>query len=182
MNSENDEVLAEVPEDGAETGVESSTGESLEDQLAAANAKIDEHWDRILRMQAEEDNLRKRHKRELENAHKFGADSLVRELLPVKDSLEMGLSAAAEAKDVAAVVEGIGLTDKMFADALQKIGVCVIAPEQGDALDPECHQAMSLVESAEQEPNTIVNVVQKGYTLNERVIRPAMVMVAKAKD
>jgi len=153
--------------------------ESLESQLADANAKIDEHWDRIVRMQAEQDNLRKRHSRDLENAHKYGADELLKALLPAKDSLEMGIQAASDASDPEAVIEGMSLTDKMFADALEKVGVTVLDPE-GEKLDPELHQAMSVLETDEHEPDTVITVMQKGYLLNDRLMRPAMVVVAKA--
>jgi len=153
--------------------------DSIETQLADANAKIDEHWDRIVRMQAEQDNLRKRHSRDLENAHKYGADSLLKALLPVKDSLEMGIDAATDAADASAVIEGMQLTAKMFADALEKVGVTIVDPI-GEKLDPEMHQAMSIIETDEHEPDTVVTVMQKGYLLNERLMRPAMVVVAKA--
>lgn len=155
--------------------------ESIEAQLEQANAKVDEHWDRILRMQAEQDNLRKRHTRDLEKAHKYGADELVKAMLPVKDSLEMGIQATADATDVAAIAEGMQLTEKMFNDALEKVGVTVVDPV-GEKLNPEHHQAMSIIASDEHEPNTVMTVMQKGYLLNERLMRPAMVVVAKAAE
>jgi len=160
-------------------GDSEATEDSLESQLEQANAKVEEHWDRILRMQAEQENLRKRHSRDLENAHKYGADSLVKELLPVKDSIEMGIQAAAENADAGAMAEGMQLTEKMFADALEKVGVTIVDPV-GEKLDPEVHQAMSVIESEEHEPDTVVTVMQKGYLLNDRLMRPAMVVVAKA--
>ncbi len=157
------------------------TDDSIESQLQQANAKIEEHWDRILRMQAEQDNLRKRHTRDLEKAHKYGADEFVKAMLPVKDSLEMGIQVAVDATDVAAIAEGMQLTEKMFTDALEKIGVTVLDPV-GEKLNPEHHQAMSMLPSDEHEPNTIMNVMQKGYLLNERLMRPAMVVVSKAPE
>lgn len=170
------ESEVEVEEEQAE-----ANDDSIESQLEQANAKVDEHWDRILRMQAEQDNLRKRHTRDLGNAHKYGADELVKAMLPVKDSLEMGIQAATEATDVTAISEGMQLTEKMFAAALEKVGVVTI-DAVGEKLNPEHHQAMTAVPSAEHEPNTVMTVMQKGYLLNERLMRPAMVVVAKAPE
>lgn len=181
----------DIREDGESVEVEESTtddesvaentDDSLEAQLEQANAKIEEHWDRILRMQADQENLRKRHDREIQNAHKYGADSLVKALLPVKDSLEMGIQAAEENADAKAMAEGMALTEKMFADALEKVGVTIVDPV-GEKLDPEVHQAMSVIESDEHQPDTVVTVMQKGYLLNERLMRPAMVVVAKGES
>lgn len=167
---------AEEPQ--VEVSEESSVDE-LQAQLAAAQAKADEHWDRLLRQQAEMDNLRKRAERDVENAHKFALEKFVNELLPVKDSLELGLSAAEQEADIAKVMEGVELTLKQFSQAMEKFSVVEVNP-MGEKFDPELHQAMAMQPSAEHQPNTVMAVMQKGYTLNGRLIRPAMVMVAKA--
>jgi len=148
--------------------------------LEDARSKADEHWNLYLRTQAEMDNLRKRAERDVQNAHKFGVEKLVGELLPVMDSMEMGMAAAdSENEATAKLLEGMQMTVKMFTDALQKVGITQVDP-MGEAFDPDFHQAMSMVESADAEPNTVITVMQKGYVLNERLVRPAMVVVAKA--
>ena len=148
--------------------------------LEDARNKADEHWNLYMRTQAEMDNLRKRAERDVQNAHKFGVEKLIGELLPVMDSMEMGM-AAAEGSDEATtkLLEGMELTAKMFADALQKAGITPVDP-MGEVFNPEFHQAMSMVENPDAEPNTVMAVMQKGYVLNERLVRPAMVVVAKA--
>lgn len=151
----------------------------IAERLEAAQAKADEHWDALLRTQAEMENLRKRAARDVEKARKFGLERLVSELLPVKDSMEMGLSAASDdGVDVAKVREGIDLTLRMFSTAIEKFGVEMVDPA-GQAFDPELHQAMSVQEQEGTSAGTVVTVVQKGYTLNGRLVRPAMVIVAK---
>ena len=144
-----------------------------------ARSKADEHWDQVVRTRAELDNLKKRHQRELENAHKYGLEKFVGELLGVRDSLELGFNAAQENHDIEKLLEGTELTLKMLADAMAKFGVEQIDPE-GEPFDPELHQAMGMVPTSEVPPNTVVNVVQKGYQLNGRLVRPAMVMVSQA--
>jgi molecular chaperone GrpE len=174
------EVQAAEGGPGGEGGGDSPQELSL--LLEDARAKADEHWEAFLRTKAELENLRKRSSRELENARKFGHESLVQELLPVWDSLELGLSAAAEAgADAGKLREGMELTLKMLATAMEKHGVVQLDP-LGERFDPEYHQAMSMQESAEAEPGSVVAVIQKGYTLNGRLVRPALVMVAKAPE
>jgi molecular chaperone GrpE len=152
--------------------------EELNLLLEDARGKADEHYNQWLRTQAELDNLRKRSARELENAHKYALEKFLMELLPVRDSLELGLVAADNgADDVAKLREGMELTLKMLAAAMEKFGVSQVDPD-GDKFNPELHQAMSMQQLPEVEPNTVVNVVQKGYTLNDRLLRPAMVVVA----
>ncbi len=154
--------------------------EELQLLLEDACSKADDHWNQVLRLQAELENLRKRNLRELENAHKYALEKFVQELLPVKDSLEMGVAAATEeaGESVARLREGTELTLKMLQGVLEKFGVKEIDPE-GEPFDPELHQAMSAVPSEEAEPNTVLTVMQKGYLLNDRLIRPAMVVVTK---
>ncbi|HSS63862.1 MAG TPA: nucleotide exchange factor GrpE [Gammaproteobacteria bacterium] len=151
----------------------------LEKQLEEARRTADSHWEVVLRSRAELENLRKRSERELENAHKYGLERMITELLPVKDSLELGL-AAGEGNDakLAKLREGMELTLRMFDTALEKFGVSEINPE-GEAFDPEYHQAMTVQEADGRESNTVISVIQKGYMLNDRLVRPALVIVAK---
>lgn len=148
--------------------------------LEDARAKADEHYSQLLRTQAELENLRKRSARELENAHKFALEKFMVELLPVRDSLELGLAAASDNGQTNAdkLKEGMELTLKMLGDAMAKFGAQPVDP-QGQKFNPELHQAMSMQEAPDQDPNTVLTVVQKGYQLNERLIRPALVIVSK---
>jgi len=147
--------------------------------LEDARAKADEHYSQLLRIQAELDNLRKRTSRELENAHKFALEKFMTELLPVRDSLELGLNAAdtGENVDPAKLREGVDLTLKMLSGAMEKFGAAAVDP-QGERFNPDLHQALSMQQAPDMEPNTVVAVVQKGYQLNDRLIRPAMVIVS----
>lgn len=150
--------------------------------LAAAEAKAEDNWNQLLRVKAEADNIRRRAERDVENAHKYALEKFVNELLPVKDSLDLGLAAAAaEGADVVKVSEGIELTQKMMASALGKFGVEEVDPT-GQKFNPDLHQAMSMQDVPDAEPNTVINVYQKGFKLNERLIRPAMVVVAGANS
>ncbi|WP_018234071.1 nucleotide exchange factor GrpE [Thioalkalivibrio thiocyanodenitrificans] len=148
-------------------------------QLEEARAKAEENWDKLLRVQAEMENLRKRTARDLENARKYALEKFAGELLAVRDSLEMGLDAARGETDVEKIREGTELTLKMLAQVMEKFGVEPVDP-QGERFDPDRHQAMSMQENAELEPNTVMTVMQKGYLLNDRLLRPAMVIVSKA--
>ena len=156
-----------------------SLAEDLKLSLEQAQRKADGHWEALLRAQAELENLRKRSERDIENAHKYALDRFVSELLPVKDSMELGLGAAS-GDGVAAdqVREGIELTLKLFRTVMEKFGVEEIDPQDA-VFDPERHQAMSVQESDSKESGTVLTVVQKGYLLNGRLVRPAMVIVAK---
>ncbi|MBD3671312.1 MAG: nucleotide exchange factor GrpE [Gammaproteobacteria bacterium] len=160
-----------------QSGADTDTAALLEE----ARNKADENWNMYMRGQAELENLRKRAEKDLENAHKYALEKFANELLPVKDSLELGLAAVEENQDeaVAKLKEGTELTLKMLSSAMEKFGIAEINPE-GEAFNPEQHQAMTMQESAEAKPNTVLSVMQKGYSLNERVIRPALVVVAKA--
>ena len=165
---------------GAEEPATQDPGE-LHALLEDARSKADEHWNQLLRLQAELDNLRKRAERDVAQAHKFGLEKFAGELLPVKDSLEMGIAAASEGDhiDAAKLKEGSELTLKLLGDVLEKFGIREIDP-LGDKFNPEFYEAMSTQEREDVEPNTVVTVVQKGYLLNDRLLRPAMVIVAKA--
>jgi molecular chaperone GrpE len=154
--------------------------EKLHLMLEDARAKADEHWDMLMRARAEAENLKKRHEKELENAHKYAIDRFVTEILPVRDSMELGLNAATDENgDLAKLIEGTELTLKLLTDVMGKFGIEEVNPV-GQPFNPEFHQAMAMQPSADAEPNTVLTVVQKGYTLNGRLVRPAMVLVAQA--
>ena len=171
-------VLPETATDEAvETAAEGET--ELHALLEDARTKADEHWNQCLRLQAEVENLRKGPQRDLENAHKFGLEKFAVDLLPVKDSLEMGINAAeGESVDPVKLKEGTSLTLKMLADVMERFAIVEIDP-LGQRFNPEFHEAISIQERTDVEPNTVVTVIQKGYTLNDRLIRPAMVIVAQ---
>ncbi|MBA3563915.1 MAG: nucleotide exchange factor GrpE [Gammaproteobacteria bacterium] len=151
-----------------------------QDALAAAEAKAGDNWNRYLRAVAELDNYRKRASRDVENAHRYANEKFAREMLNVKDSLEMGLEAAANA-DVQTLLEGKAATLKLLAAALERFGITEIDSE-GEPFDPELHEAMATQESAEAEPDSVLTVVQKGYRINGRLLRPARVIVARAAE
>jgi molecular chaperone GrpE len=152
--------------------------EALATALDAANAKADEYRNDALRARAELDNVQKRTAREIANAHKYALERFLTDLLPVKDSLELGYAAATGSSDIATLREGMELTLKLLDAVLDKHGVQVLDPV-GEPFNPELHQAMSVQESTEIAPGTVATVIQKGYVLNGRLLRPAMVIVAK---
>ncbi|MFC1560422.1 nucleotide exchange factor GrpE [Pseudomonadota bacterium] len=153
--------------------------ESLEEQLQQAQATIKDYWDQVVRMRAEVENNRKRAERDVENAHKYALKNFVDSLLPVIDSMEMGQAAAnAENATLESIREGSELTMTMFAQVLERSGLQEIDP-LGEKFDPEKHQAISMVEVPDATSNSVIEVMQKGFSLNDRLIRPAMVVVAK---
>lgn len=171
-----------APETDAEATVETTqpSTEELTRLLEDARNKADDNRDQLMRARAELDNLRKRSQRELENAHKFAVDKFSQDMLQVWDSLELGHQAAQdENTDVAKLREGTELTLKLLVNLMEKNGIQQINPE-GEPFNPEYHQAMAMQDRDDVEPNTVVAVVQKGYLLNGRLLRPAMVMVSKA--
>ncbi|MFK7995520.1 MAG: nucleotide exchange factor GrpE [Granulosicoccus sp.] len=148
-------------------------------QLAEAETKVADYWDRLLRLQAEMENQRKRAQNDVTKARKFALEGIVNDLLPVRDSLEMGLAvAAADEADPKSILEGADLTLKMLAQLFEKNNIAEINPVD-EKFDPEFHQAMSMQEIEGKAPNIVTSVMQKGYTLNERLVRPALVMVSK---
>jgi len=173
------EAGPETDEAGPEAEAPEPAAASIEDELTEARRESRQNLERALRAHAELDNVRKRLERDLQNAHKFGLERFVSELLPVKDSLELGLAAASgKGADAAGIVEGVELTLRMLDQAMEKFGVSTVDP-LGAPFDPEFHQAMTMRESDTAEPGTVLEVVQKGCLLNERLVRPAMVIVAK---
>ena len=151
----------------------------LEQKLEQASGIAAEEKDRALRTVAEMENLRRRTALDVEKAHKFALEKFVTELLPVLDNLERTLQVADKDNEaVKPLLEGVELTLKSMANSVAKFGVIAIDP-QGQLFDPNQHQAMSMIENGDVAPNTVIAVMQKGYELNGRVIRPAMVMVSK---
>jgi len=174
-----EEAVESATDGGPEAGPEALAEPDLELELEEARREAASHMDDFLRSRAELDNLRKRSARDLEHAHKYGLERFMNALLPVKDSIELGLNAADETvADAAKLREGLELTLKLFDAASEKFGLEEVNPE-GQSFDPEYHQAMSMQDATGVEPGTIVTVVQKGYVLNDRLLRPAMVIVAK---
>jgi molecular chaperone GrpE len=160
----------------ATTGAESAP--SLDELLRQAELKAEEHHDAWLRAKAEADNVRKRAQLDIASAHKYATENFAADLLPVKDSLEATL--AAENATLEALKSGVELTLKQLSTVFEKANLKEVNPE-GEKFDPHRHQAISMLPS-DKEPNTVINVLQKGYLLHDRVIRPALVTVAKAKD
>ncbi|MBK6630705.1 MAG: nucleotide exchange factor GrpE [Betaproteobacteria bacterium] len=167
------------PESETATGQESpvETLPSPEELLRQAELKAAEHHDAWLRAKAETENLRRRAQEDIAKAHKYAAEKFATEMLPVRDSLEAALATAASTAE--SLRSGVDLTLKQLITAFEKSGLSEINPA-GEKFDPHQHQAISTLE-AEGEPNRVLSVLQKGYALNERVIRPALVIVSKAK-
>jgi molecular chaperone GrpE len=174
------EPATEIETSQAETAPSELAGTEpgLEEQLKKAHLEAAEHHDAWLRAKAEADNIRKRAQAEIASAHKFGVESFASELLAVKDSLEAAL--ASENASAESMKSGIELTLKQLNSVFDKFSLAEVDPA-GEKFDPHRHQAVTVVES-DAAPNTVVQVLQKGYLLHERVIRPALVTVAKAKS
>ena len=171
----------QADEQAAEGGAESAeqTGEGKGDEADQLQADLDRMKEELLRAHADMQNLRRRAERDVENAHKFALDRFVGDLLPVVDNLERALKAIdRDDESMQAVTEGIELTLKSFVDVLRSHNVEQVAPE-GEPFDPERHQAMTMVPDPDRPPNTVIEVFQKGYLLNGRLVRPAMVVVSK---
>ncbi|MCU6180452.1 nucleotide exchange factor GrpE [Enterobacter roggenkampii] len=179
ITEQHDEVEAVEPDASAEqVDPRDEKIANLEAQLVEAQNR---ERDSVLRIKAEMENLRRRTEQDVEKAHKFALEKFVNELLPVIDSLDRALEVADKANpDNAAMIEGIELTLKSMLDVVRKFGVEVIA-DTDVPLDPNVHQAIAMIESEEIEAGKVLGVMQKGYTLNGRTIRAAMVTVAKAK-
>ncbi len=162
-------------------GEQALTLETALAKLEAAELETARAKDDLLRVQAEMQNLRRRNEQDVEKAHKYGQEKFASELLTVIDNLERALEAAKENDDerVKAIYDGVDLTLKSFVDLFARFNIAPIDP-LGEPFDPLRHQAMTMQENGDVEPNTVIAVMQKGYSLHERVIRPAMVMVSKA--
>ncbi len=165
---------------GAETAAaDLPDAAALQRQLAVAQEEIAALKDQQLRLQAEMQNIRRRAEQDVEKAHKFGLERFANEMLPIVDSLERAVESCGDDEAHKAVREGVEITLNMFISGLAKFNIEQVNP-QGETFDPVLHQAMSLVDAGEAAPNSVVAVMQKGYTLNGRLVRPAMVMVAKS--
>jgi molecular chaperone GrpE len=152
----------------------------LQNKLTEAEEKANQSWERLLRMQAETENMQRRVERDIANAHKYGQEKFVMELLPIIDNLERAVGHSDnEEGSVGGVVEGIDLTLKMLYSSLEKFGIQQVNPIS-QPFNPEFHQAVSTQTDDSVEPGTVLSVLQKGYLLNSRLIRPALVVVSKA--
>ena len=166
------DMTQEAP--AAETG----TPEGVEQKLAAAEARLAELQDSFLRAKADTENMRRRAQEDIARAHKFAIESFAEAMVPVKDSLEMALKV--ETPSIDSLKEGVEMTLKQLVSAFEKNRLMEVNPQPGDKLDPMKHQAISMVPS-DQEANTIVSVLQKGYTIADRLLRPALVTVSQQK-
>ena len=185
------EIMNEENLDLQETNTEERSTEEVTDAtLVEALKKIVDAEevatranDDLLRVQAEMQNLRRRTEQDIEKAHKYSQEKFSTELLSVMDNLERALAAAANHEDeiVKAIYEGVDLTLKSFTDCFNRFHIEAVDP-MGEPFDPQLHQAMTIIENGEVEPNTVIEVMQKGYTLHGRVIRPAMVVVSKEPE
>jgi molecular chaperone GrpE len=175
MEDENTDPGGEsVNEEEAE--VNPSTKEEI---TRTAEGEIEALKDQLLRTVAESENIRRRASRDVENAHKYANEKLLEDLLPVLDSLEKALELPDRSDDAKAVLEGIEISLRMFRETLERGGVLIVDP-LGEPFDPSKHEALAMVPNEEVEPNSVIEVVQKGYLLNERVVRAARVVVSAA--
>ena len=174
-----DEFDAELAAENSEnTESKEVDVEFLQNQLEKLQEQSKVSLDKVVRAQAEMENLRKRAARDVENAHKYALEKFTNELLPIMDSLELGLSASVKAKNLDDLCKGMELTLEMFNTVMEKFGITMIEPK-GEKFNPELHDAVSMQETNDSNSGIIIEVMQKGYTLNGRLIRPAMVVVAK---
>ena len=172
-----------IEEKGEDKNVEQVTtdeqSDDLQTQLEEAQQSAKDNWDKALRAQAEMENLKRRNAKDLENAHKFALDGFVKALLEVKDSLTMGLKTANEEKaTIEHIIEGSEMTDKVFLSTMEKFGVETINPK-GEPFNPEFHEAVTMLPMPDQRSNSVLEVVQIGFSLNGRLVRPAMVVVVQ---
>ena len=179
-DSVKDDPQSEVVE--SEESLEKSEEEIAGDPLSELEVQLEEMRDQVLRHQAEVQNVKRRAEQDVEKARKYALERFCNELLPVVDSLEMAiLSEPPDQEDSESILKGVKLTLKMFVDTLAKFNLEQMNPE-GEPFDPKLHQAVSMVENNEVEPNTVLSVMQRGYILSGRLIRPAMVVVSKASE
>lgn len=167
------------PKSKPERELEHLDYEELEEKLTLAEQKVHENWEKAVRMTAELDNVRRRAARDVEQAHRYGSEKLITSFLPVLDSLEQAIQLVN--KDThSAMFEGLQLTMKLFLDTLERQDVCQLNPV-GEPFNPQEQEVMSMMESPDLPPNTVMTVFQKGYRLADRIIRPARVIIVKAK-
>lgn len=179
LNLNEPEGAETLTEQENEEGFATSSAEELQKKLTAAEQKAAESWDRLLRLQAEMDNMQRRAERDITNAHKYGLEKFTLELLPIIDGLERAVLAHTDEESGAdSLLAGVKLTLKMLYTALEKFGIQQVDPASA-AFNPELHQAVSTQVDATVKPGTVLTVLQKGYLLNNRLVRPALVVVAK---
>jgi len=188
VSAEAETETAAAAEPGADAATDTSPEiriAELEEQLEQAQTALREQEERFLRAKAEVENTRRRADNDVANARKFSIDQFAAEILNVRDSLELARAVELKESDHQALErmqEGLDLTLKQVDSAFAKFSIEVIEPELGEKLDPQRHQALSIQESADVKPNHVMAVIQKGYTLHERLLRPATVIVAKARE
>ena len=179
QSAEEPELAEELDSEEAVSALDEISKKKLTDLTNKLEREVDQYKNEALRAQAEMENLRRRLERDVSNAHKYGSERLVVDLLPVIDSLVRGLEESQSGDEaVQSLRKGMELTLDILHNTLKKHGVEEINPARGDAFNPELHEAMSMQKDPEAEPNTILQVLQRGYSLNGRVVRAAMVMVA----
>ncbi len=177
QSEQDTETTQEINQESIETQVE-----ALQAALLEAEAKVDAQKDSVIRAKAEADNARKRSIQEVDKARKFALEKFAGELLPVLDNLERALQVPnADDEAVKPLIAGVEMTMKLFLSTIEKFDLNVVDP-QGQSFNPDLHQAMAMQPAEGVAPNTVISVMQKGYTLNGRLLRPALVMVSKAAD
>ena len=156
------------------------TLEDLQEQLSEIQAKVADYWDQVVRAKAEMENIKRRAQRDVESARKYSVEKFASDLLPVVDSLEQGIETSQNATDIAALREGMAMTNKMLITTMEKQGLIQVHPH-GEKFNPEFHEAMSMIESTEIAEDHVITVFQKGYRLNGRLVRPARVIVSRGE-
>ena len=181
VDSTDAEALAESPPCNEQTDLESLSNENrlLQQEAESIRQIAGENLQQMIRAQAELENVRKRSKRDIENAHKYALEQFMDTLLPVLDSIELGINATIKTENIDDLHEGMQLTLKMFFDCLNKAGVQAVNPQPGDEFNPEQHEAVTMQASDKIVSGAVIEVMQKGYELNNRLLRPAMVIVAQ---
>ncbi len=174
-----EETIEKVEDENIDATTQETPEDDLQAQLEEAQQSAKDNWDKVVRAQAEMENLKRRNAKDLENAHKFALDGFVKALLEVKDSLTMGIKTATDDNaSVESITEGLEMTDKVFISTLEKFGVELLDPA-GEVFNPEFHEAVTMVPMPDKESNSVLEVVQHGFTLNGRLVRPAMVVVVQ---
>ena len=178
MQDQENQEVSNPPEETVQVSAAMGDELGLEQQLSATEAKLAEMHDAFMRAKAEGENIRRRAQEDVSKAHKFAIESFAEAMVPVRDSLEMALKV--ETPSIESLKEGVEMTLKQLTSAFEKNRLLEVMPQQGDKLDPMKHQAVAVV-PAEQEANTVVSVLQKGYMIADRLLRPAIVTAAQAK-
>jgi molecular chaperone GrpE len=174
-----EQSVENIEDENIETTEQETPEGDLQTQLEEAQKSTKDNWDKVLRAQAEMENLRRRNAKDLENAHKFALDGFVKALLEVKDSLTMVLKTARDDNaSIESITEGLEMTDKVFLSTLEKFGVETINPA-GESFNPEFHEAVTMIPMPDNESNSVLEVIQVGFSLNGRLVRPAMVVVVQ---